>query len=44
MNRLKKILAIGQSLTADQPSIGSWIQIPHASVAEIMGQLDYSGS
>lgn len=41
MNRLKKILDIRQSLATSQPSIGSWIQIPHASVAEIMGQAGY---
>lgn len=41
MNRLKKILDIRQSLATNQPSIGSWIQIPHASVAEIMGQAGY---
>lgn len=41
MNRLEKIRAIRQILAADQPSIGSWMQIPHASVAEIMGQAGY---
>lgn len=41
MNRLKKILDIRRSLATNQPSIGSWIQIPHASVAEIMGQAGY---
>lgn len=41
MNRLNKIIGIRQSLAANQPSIGSWIQIPHASVAEIMGQSGY---
>jgi 2-dehydro-3-deoxyglucarate aldolase len=41
MNRLKKILAIRKSLASSQYSIGSWIQIPHPSVAEIMGQAGY---
>lgn len=41
MNRLDKILEIRRSLAANQLSIGSWIQIPHASVAEIMGQAGY---
>jgi 2-dehydro-3-deoxyglucarate aldolase len=41
MNRIQKICEIRKSLAANQPSIGSWIQIPHASVAEIMGQSGY---
>ena len=41
MNRLEKIRLIRQSLQKDKPSIGSWMQIPHASVAEIMGQAGY---
>lgn len=41
MNRLDKIRAIRKTLAADQPSIGSWMQIPHATVAEIMGQAGY---
>jgi 2-dehydro-3-deoxyglucarate aldolase len=41
MNRLEKILAIRKSLAANQPSVGSWMQIPHSSVAEIMGQAGY---
>lgn len=41
MNRLEKIIEIRQLLAANQPSIGSWIQIPHTSVAEIMGQAGY---
>ena len=41
MNRLEKIRAIRKSLGNNQPSIGSWIQIPHPSVAEIMGQAGY---
>jgi 2-dehydro-3-deoxyglucarate aldolase len=41
MNRLEKILKIRQSLAANQPSVGSWMQIPHSSVAEIMGQAGY---
>lgn len=41
MNRLKKICELRKSLAANQPSIGSWMQIPHASVAEIMGHAGY---
>jgi 2-dehydro-3-deoxyglucarate aldolase len=41
MNRLQKIKSIRQALARNQTSIGSWIQIPHASVAEIMGQAGY---
>jgi 2-dehydro-3-deoxyglucarate aldolase len=41
MNRLEKINAIRQGLANNQPSVGSWMQIPHASVAEIMGQAGY---
>ncbi len=38
MNRLKKINNIRKKLRSQNPSIGSWIQLPNASVAEIMGQ------
>lgn len=41
MNHLEKIRAIRQLLATDRPSIGSWMQIPHTSVAEIMGQAGY---
>lgn len=41
MNRLTKINLIRQSLKEGKPSIGSWMQIPHPSVAEIMGQAGY---
>jgi 2-dehydro-3-deoxyglucarate aldolase len=41
MNRLEKILEIRRTLISNQPTIGSWIQIPHPSVAEIMGQAGY---
>ena len=41
MNRLKKIQSIRKSLAENMPSVGSWMQIPHASVAEIMGQAGY---
>jgi len=37
MNRAAKVAAIRQALAAGGVSIGSWMQIPHASVAEIMG-------
>lgn len=41
MNRLKTIQAIRKNLATNQSSIGSWMQIPNASVAEIMGQAGY---
>lgn len=41
MKRLEKIHAIRKSLAEGTPSIGSWMQIPHASIAEIMGQAGY---
>jgi 2-dehydro-3-deoxyglucarate aldolase len=41
MNRIEKIEAIRRALQEDKPSVGSWMQIPHASVAEIMGQAGY---
>ncbi len=41
MNRMEKIRSIRQSLQEGNLSIGSWIQIPHTSVAEIMGQAGY---
>jgi 2-dehydro-3-deoxyglucarate aldolase len=41
MNRLEKIKLIRQTLAHKKPSIGSWMQIPHSSLAEIMGQAGY---
>ena len=41
MDRLKKIREIRKSLSDGKTSIGSWIQIPNASIAEIMGQSGY---
>jgi 2-dehydro-3-deoxyglucarate aldolase len=41
MNRHESILNIRKSLANDKPTLGSWMQIPHASVAEIMGQAGY---
>jgi len=41
MNRLKKTLEIRNKLKKNTPSIGSWIQIPNGSIAEIMGQMGY---
>ena len=41
MNRPERISAIRKALAANQPSVRSWMQIPHASVAEIMGQAGY---
>ena len=41
MNRLEKIKFIRQTLARNKPSVGSWMQIPHPSLAEIMGQAGY---
>lgn len=41
MNRIDAIREIRERLFAGGHSIGSWMQIPHASVAEIMGQAGY---
>lgn len=41
MNRLSVIKAIRSRLHSGGNSIGSWMQIPHPSVAEIMGQAGY---
>jgi 2-dehydro-3-deoxyglucarate aldolase len=41
MNRLEAIKLIRQTLENGRYSIGSWIQIPHPSIAEIMGDSDY---
>lgn len=41
MNRLQSILTIRERLRAGEHSIGSWIQIPHASIAEILGRSGY---
>lgn len=41
MNRQTAIQAIRAKLNAGGHSIGSWMQIPHPSVAEIMGQAGY---
>ena len=41
MNRLKAIADIRKKLSSGGSSIGSWMQIPHPSIAEIMGQSNY---
>ncbi|MGH8249552.1 MAG: HpcH/HpaI aldolase family protein [Steroidobacteraceae bacterium] len=41
MNRLQKILAIRNRLRNAEVSLGSWMQLPDASVAEIMGRAGY---
>jgi 2-dehydro-3-deoxyglucarate aldolase len=38
MNKLERINNIRQKLSTGSFSIGSWMQIPHSSIAEIMGQ------
>ena len=39
--RLEKIKTIRKKLQNDQVSIGTWQQIPHASISEILGQAGY---
>ena len=41
MNRFEAIINIRKKLDNGGCSIGSWMQIPHASIAEIMGQAGY---
>jgi len=41
MNRLKAITGIRKKLNSGGVSVGSWMQIPHPSIAEIMGQSNY---
>lgn len=41
MNRAAVIRSLRAKLSSGATSIGSWMQIPHASVAEIMGQAGY---
>jgi len=41
MNRLTAIQQIRERLRSGGHSIGSWMQIPHPSIAEIMGQAGY---
>jgi 2-dehydro-3-deoxyglucarate aldolase len=41
MNRLEKIRTIRAALANKQASVGSWMQIPHSSIAEIIGQAGY---
>ena len=39
--RLQKINSIREKLQNNQTSIGTWQQIPHASISEILGQAGY---
>ncbi len=41
MNRLKSIKQIREKLGGGSCSIGTWLQIPHPSIAEIMGASGY---
>lgn len=41
MNKIKAIRAIRKKLGQGKCTVGSWIQIPHGSVAEIMGAAGY---
>ena len=38
MNRIDKINFIRKKLRSSKHSIGTWIQIPHSSIAEILGK------
>jgi 2-dehydro-3-deoxyglucarate aldolase len=41
MNRLERIHALRARLQSGGTTVGSWMQIPHGSVAEIMGRAGY---
>lgn len=41
MSRIEKISKIRKSLASGEITIGSWMQIPDSSIAEIMGQSNY---
>ena len=41
MNKLNKVREIRSLLLSGKPTIGSWMQIPNTSVAEIIGQAGY---
>jgi len=41
LDRLEKIIEIRQKLENGAPSIGSWMQIPDSSIAEIIGNSGY---
>jgi len=41
MNKAEKIKGIRSKLKKNQPSIGSWLQLPNGSVAEILGAAGY---
>ncbi len=41
MNRINKINSIRKNINSGQISLGGWMQIPHPSVAEIMGSANY---
>ena len=42
-NRLELITSIRRKLLDGKVSIGTWQQIPHASISEILGQQDMTG-
>lgn len=41
INRLEKIRKIREALRAGRVTVGTWMQIPHPSIAEILGQAGY---
>jgi len=41
MNKLKKITSIRKKLSANEASIGGWMQIPSSTIAEIIGNSGY---
>ena len=41
MNKFNSLKKLRSKLTNNEPSIGSWMQIPNSSIAEIMGNQNY---
>lgn len=41
MSKYDKIIEIRKKIKDKTPSIGSWLQIPHSSIAEILGAANY---
>jgi 2-dehydro-3-deoxyglucarate aldolase len=41
MNRIERLRVLRSTLKSGKPSVGSWMQLPCASVAEIMGRCGY---
>ena len=41
MDRLQRIVTIRETLSSGDASLGSWLQIPHPEIAEILGDAGY---